>query len=139
MSLVRFAGTTVAAFLAYGILYTIGEMLIAGDMASMAAHTVPPEQTLVATLAYHLVQTIVFVWLFDKAVGSTDIKDGAVFGAMIGLYLMASDSVWFTNLKDFPQDARMALSVMNIVFGAVVGIVVAKLHGIGRGEAADEG
>ena len=139
MSLVRFAGTTVAAFVAYGILYTIGGMLIAGDMAAMAGHMVPPEQTFVATMAYHLVQTVVFVWLFDKAVGSTDMKDGAVFGAMIGLYLMASDSVWYTNLKDFPQDARMALSVMNIVFGAVVGIVLAKLHGMGRDEPAADG
>lgn len=139
MSIARFAGTTLAAFVAYMALYGGSvQLLFAEQFASMAAATVEPGENALAVMSYHLVQTIVVVWLFDKAVGSDDMKAGAIFGLMIGLYIMASDSIWFTNLKDFPQDARVVLSGMHLVIGAIVGVLLAKLHSVGRGgEAAD--
>ncbi len=133
MSIARFVGTTFAAFLVYGILYMAGAALAPEAMASMATAMVSPEETFVATMAYHLVQTVAVVWLFDKAVGSGDVKAGAMFGFMVGLYLMASNSIWFTNLKEFPQDARMIMSVMDLAVGTIIGLLLAKLHDIGRG------
>ncbi|MBV1900646.1 MAG: hypothetical protein KUG56_03130 [Kordiimonadaceae bacterium] len=139
MSLLRFSATTVAAFIAYGVLYVIGVEIFADKYGSMMAFMVPEDQIAMASLAYHLVQTIIVVWLFDKAVGSSDLKDGAVFGAMIGLYLMASDSIWFISIKDLPQDARLVQGLMSVVIGALVGVLLAKLYSIGRGEdSADE-
>lgn len=140
MSIMRFVGTTVAAFVAYGILYNVGiTVLFPAYFEAMAEATVDPGENMLATLSYHLVQTIVVVWLFDKAVGSTDMKAGALFGFMIGLYLMATDSIWFTNLKDFPQDGRFILSVAHLVIGATVGLLLAKLHGVGRGDSEAAG
>lgn len=137
MSIARFAGTTIAAFVAYMALYGGSvQLLFAEQFASMAAATVEPGENALAVMSYHLVQTIVVVWLFNKAVGSKDIKAGAVFGLMIGLYLMATDSIWFTNVKDFPQDARVVLSGLHLVVGAIVGVLLAKLYGLGRRDEA---
>ena len=139
MSLVRFIALTLAAFIAYAVLYIIGVEIFADQYSSIMEHMVPEDQIAMASLSYHLVQTIIFVWLFDKAVGSSNLKDGAVFGAMIGLYLMASDSLWFISIKGFPQDAQMVQALMNVVIGALVGVFLANLYGVRRGEvSADE-
>ena len=136
MSIMRFAATTVAAYILYGALYMGGAAIFADQMAAMQTAMVLPEDTFTATMAYHLVQTIAVVWLFDKAVGSDDMKAGALFGVMIGLYLMATNAIWFANVKDMPQDARVVMSLMDIIIGAIIGVVLAKLHSMGRSEEA---
>lgn len=139
MSIVRFSTTTVAAFVLYGVLYNVGiTVLFPGVFESMAGATVDPGDNMLPTMSYHLVQTVAVVWLFDKAVGSSDLKAGALFGFMMGVYLMATDSIWFTNLKDFPQDGHIVLSVMHLVVGAIIGMVLAKAYGFGRGGEAKE-
>jgi hypothetical protein len=133
MSIGKFVLNVVVAFVAYGVLYTVGTMVFAEQYASMMQATKPEQAIMLPTLAYHLVQTIVVVWLFDKAVGSGDMKAGALFGAMIGLYLLASDSVWFVSLLDFPQDARIVQGILHLVIGAMIGILLAFMTGKGWG------
>ncbi len=134
MSIGKFVLNVVVAFVAYGVLYTLGQMAFADQFSATVAATNPEG---LGALAYHGVQTIVVVWLFNKAVGSGDMKAGAMFGAMVGLYLLASDAVWFETLKDFPGDARMVLGVMHLVVGAIVGVLLAFMQGKGWGSAAE--
>ncbi len=134
MSIGKFVLNVVVAFVAYGVLYTLGTMAFAAQFSAMTAVTNPEGMGI---LTYHLVQTVVVVWLFNKAVGSGDLKAGVMFGGMIGLYLLASDSIWFESLKDFPGDARMALGIMHLVIGAIVGALLAFMQGKGWGSAAE--
>jgi len=135
MNVGKFVLNVVAAFVLYGALYAlVMPMVFPGAMESLMAATKPEEEVMIPELAYHLVQTIVVVWLFGKAVGSGDMKAGAMFGLMIGFYLMATDSIWFTVLKDFPAaDARFGLSIMNLVNSTIVGAFLAFMHGKGWG------
>jgi len=58
---------------------------------------------------------------------------------MIGFYLMATDSIWFTALRDFPaSDARMGLSTMNLMNSTIVGAFLAFMHGKGWGSSSAE-
>jgi len=138
MNIGKFILNVVVAFIVFGVLYTGGMALVPDKFEAANALMRPDEEIMMATMAYHLVQTIVIVWLFDKAVGSGDLKAGAMFGAMVGLYLMASNATWFIALKDFPQDSRMVLSGMNIVFGAIVGVLLAFMHGKGWGSSGGD-
>lgn len=138
MNIGKFILNVVVAFIAYGILYQGGMSMMADTFASAMERMRPEEEIMVPTLAYHFVQTVVVVWLFGKAVGSGDLKDGAVFGFMVGLYLMATQATWFIALKDFPQDARMIAGIMDLVFGAVIGVLLAFMWGKGLGFAAEE-
>jgi len=133
MNIGKFVLNVIVAFVVFGLLYQGGTMIFADRFAASAPFTKPEETIMVQALGYHFVQTVVFVWLFDKAVGSADMKAGAMFGAMVGLYLLASDSNWFVMLKDFPGDARMPLAVLHLVNGAIVGVVLAFMHSKGWG------
>ena len=135
MNMGKFVLNVVVAFFAYGALYQGGNMIFADAFDSYMAMDifVPEEESLMTMLAYHLVQTVVVVWLFNKVVGSGDLKAGAMFGLMIGFYLMATDSVWMTGLKDFPTDTRLAADILNIANGAIVGAMLAFMHGKGWG------
>lgn len=137
MSIGKFVLNVVVAYFAYGILYTAGTMAFADQFGAMMVALKPADAILMPEMAYHLVQTIVVVWLFDKAVGSGDMKAGAMFGAMIGLYLLASDAIWYVSLLDFPQDARMVQGAMHLVVGAVVGVLLAFMQGKGWGSSAE--
>lgn len=136
MNVGKFILNIVVAFIAYGILYSAGEAIFADKFATGMAMMNPQDTILVPVLGYHLVQTVVVVWLFGKAVGSGDLKAGAMFGFMIGLYLLASDNNWFTMLKDFPQDARLPLDMLHLVNGAIVGALLSFMWGKGMGFGA---
>ncbi|WP_417455816.1 hypothetical protein [Kordiimonas sp.] len=137
MNVGKFILNIVVAYIVYGVLYTVGPMFIAADAFTAAEAAMKPmEETGMAVMAYHLVQTVVVVWLFDKAVGSGDMKAAVVFGLMVGLYLVATDSVWYTMLKDFPQDTRMPIMGMHLVNNAIVAVVLAFMAGKGWGSSA---
>lgn len=136
MNIGKFVLNVVIAFIAYGALYQGGTMMIPDQMAATQAAMNPQEETMMTILAYHLAQTVAVVWLFGKAVGSGDLKAGAIFGLVIGFYLMATQAIWFTAVKDLPQDPRMVLAIMDLVVGALVGTLLAFLHGKGLGFAA---
>jgi len=140
MNIGKFILNVVAAFVLYGMLYALVMPLIfPAAMESLVAASRPQDEAMLSELAYHLVQTIVVVWLFGKAVGSGDLKDGAIFGLMIGFYLMATDSVWFTAIKDFPAaDARFGLSIMNLLNSTIVGVFLAFMHSRGWGASSGE-
>lgn len=137
MSIGKFILNVVVAYLAYGVLYTAGTMAFADQFGAMAPALKPEEAKFLPEMAYHLVQTIVVVWLFDKAVGSGDMKAGAMFGAMVGLYLLASDAIWYVSLADFPQDARMVQGAMHLIVGAIIGVLLAFMQGKGWGSRAE--
>lgn len=137
MSIGKFVLNVVVAYFAYGILYTAGTMAFADQFGAMTPALKPEDTILMSEMAYHLVQTIVVVWLFNKAVGSGDMKAGAMFGAMIGLYLLASDAIWYVSLADFPQEARMVQGALHLGIGALVGVVLAFMQGKGWGSATE--
>lgn len=137
MSIGKFILNVVVAYLVYGALYTTGTVVFADQFDAMMVALKPADTILMPEMAYHLVQTIVVVWLFDKAVGSGDMKAGALFGAMIGLYLLASDAIWYVSLLDFPQDARMVQGFLHLVVGAIVGVVLAFMQGKGWGSSPE--
>jgi uncharacterized membrane protein SpoIIM required for sporulation len=137
MNVGKFILNIVVAFILYGVLYTVEPMFLMPDAFKAAEAAMKPmEEIAMATMAYHLVQTVVVVWLFTKAVGTGDIMAGVIFGLMIGLYLVATDSVWYTMLADFPQATRMPMMVMHLVNGAIVGAVLAFMAGKGWGARA---
>lgn len=134
MNVGKFILNIVVAFIVYGVLYSVEPMFLMPEAWTEAAAAMKPmEETAMATMAYHLVQTIVVVWLFTKAVGTGDMTAGIIFGLMIGLYLVATDSIWYTSLPDFPQTTRMPLMAMHLVNGAAVGAVLAFMAGRGWG------
>lgn len=136
MNVGKFILNVIVAFIVYGILYQGGMTLMADSFAAAKALMRPDEEIMMSVMAYHLVQTVVVVWLFGKAVGSGDLKAGAMFGAMVGVYLMATQATWMTALQAFPQDGRLVGGLMDIVIGAVVGVVLAFMWGKGWGAGA---
>ena len=136
MNIGKFVLNVIVAFVAFGVLYQGGNMFFADSFVSANAFLNPEDQIMVSVLGYHFVQTVVFVWLFDKAVGSGDLKLGAIFGFMVGLYLLATDANWFLMLKDFPDEARMPLGIMHLVNGVLVGVLLAFMQGKGWGSSA---
>ncbi len=137
MNVGKFILNVVVAYILYAVLYMVEPMFIMpAAWAEAAAAMKPMEEIAVATMLYHLVQTVVVVWLFTKAVGTGDIMAGVIFGLMIGLYLLATDSLWYTSLPDFPQATRVPLMVMHLVNGAIVGAVLAFMAGKGWGARA---
>ncbi len=138
MNVGKFILNVVVAFIAFGILYTVGPMMFADAFETAMTALKPEEESLVPVMGYHFVQTVAFVWLFGKAVGSADLKSGAMFGFMVGLYLLATDNIWYSMLKDFPQGTRLPLDVMHLLFGAIVGALMSFMWGKGMGFAAAE-
>lgn len=137
MSIGRFVGTVVAAYLAYSILY-VGTMLVLfADLFSANAAMMRPETDPLMPYTYlaHLVQTIAVVLLFNKAVNSDDVKAGAVFGLLMGLYLAATDATFYFGMQ-MSTAPLMVSVVLHLVIGAIVGVLLAKLHGVGRGSDA---
>lgn len=139
MNIGKYAINLIAAFIAYFILYMAWGMFIVPDafnsmQTAMIAEDDPGQMWI---LLYHFIQTIVVVWLFHKAVSSDDLKAGAMFGFMMGLYLAVTDGVWFTGLLEFPKEAMMPLMLANVVNGTVVGALLAFLHGKGMSMAAE--
>lgn len=137
MSIGRLVGTVLAAYAAYSILYISTMMFIFSDLFMTNADLMrPPEDPLMMyAYAAHLVQTIVVVLLFDKAVGSDDTKAGLVFGGLMGLYLAATDATFYFGMKMSTEPLMMSI-VLHVFIGMVVGVLLAKLHGMGRGDAA---
>ena len=137
MNVGKFILNVVVAFILYGVLYTVEPMFLMPEAwVEAAAAMKPMEETMMGVMTYHLVQTIVVVWLFTKAVGTGDVKAGVIFGLMIGLYLVATDSIWYSSLASFPQATRMPLMVMHLLNGAIVGAVLALMAGKGWGARA---
>ncbi len=137
MNIGKFVLNVIVAFLVYGALYTLGgEVIFKDAFATLVPVFHPQETTSMQTLGYHFVQTIVVVWMFGKAVGSGNLKDGAMFGLMFGLYLMATDSIWYVNIIDMPSASRLPLTIMHLVIGAIVGVLLAFMEGRGWGSSS---
>ncbi len=134
MSVMRFVGTVLAAYVAYSVLY-VGTMIgIFAELYTANMDLMRPQDDPMAMYAYigHFVQTIAVVLLFNKAVGSDDMKAGATFGALMGLYLAATDMTFYFSMK-MSTAPLMTSVVLHIAIGAVIGVLLAKLYGIGRG------
>ncbi|TNE62239.1 MAG: hypothetical protein EP335_13150 [Alphaproteobacteria bacterium] len=129
MNVGRFTLCVIAAYIVYAALY-IGIMMgVFGELFMANADMMrPPEDSLMAWgYLAHLVQTIAVVWLFDKAVGSNDMKAGAIFGFWVGLYLAATDSTFYTGVK-MSTDPWLVAMITHLFVGVVVGIVLSFLY-----------
>jgi len=131
MNVGKFILNIVVAFVVYGALYMGGGALFEAQFA--AGQDMMRADTETTALAYHFVQTVVVVWLFGKAVGSGDLKAGALYGLMMGLYLMATQATWIIAIKEFPQDGRFVSGVMDLAVGVIVGVLLAFMWGKGLG------
>ncbi|NVJ96980.1 MAG: hypothetical protein HWE25_02445 [Alphaproteobacteria bacterium] len=136
MNVGKFILNVVIAFIVYGALYMGGVSVFEAQFAAGQEMMNPEAET--PALAYHFVQTVVVVWLFGKAVGSADLKAGAIYGFMMGLYLMATQATWIISIKGFPQDGRFVSGVMDLAVGVIVGVLLAFLWGKGLGFGAPE-
>lgn len=134
MSIGKFILNVVIALIVFGGLFLLATTVIfANDFEKMLAAFAPPETTIVATLSYQILMMACIVWLFGKSVGSGKVKDGAIFGVVIGFFIMAADAYWFDNLVGFPNDGRALLGGIHLSVGAVLGMVLALVHGKGWG------
>lgn len=134
MSILRFVGTVAAAYVAYSILYIGTMMVMFADLYSANAELMRAQDDPLVMYTYvgHLVQTIVVVLLFDKAVGSDDVKAGAIFGGLMGLYLAATDATFYFGLK-MSTAPLMTSIILHVLIGVIIGVLLAKTHGVGRG------
>jgi|GEM_PF-1276272 len=134
MSIRKFILNVAIALLVFGGLFLLTTTVIfASDFEKMLAAFAPPETTIVATLSYQILMMACIVWLFGKSVGSGDLKDGAIFGVVIGFFIMAADAYWFDNLIGFPTDGRAILGSIHLSVGAILGMALAFVHGKGWG------
>lgn len=136
MNVGKFILNIVVAYILFAVLYTVAEMyIIADQMEAMKALMKPEEETMVVYL-YYLVETIVFVWLFNKVVGSDNMKDAAVYGAMIGFYVSAAGAVMFATVNGMPEGMILPTFIMNVINSALVAMGLAFMWGKGWGSGA---
>ncbi len=139
MSIVRFISTFIAAYILYAVLYILIMAVALADVYAVNADLLRPQTDPTVMYAYvgHVLQTISVVWLFDKVVGSSDIKAGAVFGFFIGLYLAGTDISYFYGFN--MDTGPVAYSVViHLVVGMVIGAFLSVLYGMGRGKEGGE-
>lgn len=139
MSLGRFALCVVVAYIVYAVLYSAIMMGVFAETFMANANMMRPPSDGLAPYMYlaHLVQTVAVVWLFDKAVGSNDVKAGAIFGLWVGTYLAATDSVNYAGLN-MSTDPWLLAVITHLFVGAVVGLVLAKLYRVAEEPASAE-
>lgn len=137
MSVRKFILNVVVAYIAYAVLYVVLTMFVFGDLFMANAELMRAPDDPMAMYAYggHLLQTVMVVALFNMAVGSNDVAKGAKFGLLVGGYLAATDMTFYFGMK--MSTAPLAVSVIiHLVVGAIIGVLLAKLYGIGSKEAA---
>lgn len=139
MNIGKFVLNVVVAYILYAALYIVTMMVIFGDVYAANAGLMRAEDDPMMPYAYvgHLLQTIIVVILFNKAVGSGDIKAGATFGALIGGYLAATDIATYASMT-FSMAPLGHSIVLHILIGAIVGSVLAFMWGKGWGSGANE-
>jgi len=139
MSIGRFILSVVVAYIVYAVLYMATMMGAFSDlfMANVSLMRAPDDSLMPFAYLAHLVQTIAVVWLFDKAVGSNDVKAGAIFGLWVGVYLAATDSTYYAGMKMATEPWAMAM-VIHLAVGAIVGAVLALLYKGSEPEAVEE-
>lgn len=136
MSIGKFILSVVVAYIAYAILYVVLTMFVFGDLFMTNAELMRAPDDPMAMYAYagHLLQTVMVVALFNMAVSSSDVAKGAKFGLLIGGYLAATDMTFYFGMK--MSTAPLAVSIaIHLVVGALIGVLLAKLYGMGNKEA----
>ena len=139
MNVGRFFLSVIVAFILYAGLYSGLMIFVLGDIYAANAALMRPEadgMALYGILA-HFAQTIIVVLLFNMAVNSTDIKAGARFGLLMGGYLAATDMTIYAGLKMDVAPLPYSI-VIHLFIGAVIGVVLAKLHKDGEQVDAKE-
>jgi hypothetical protein len=139
MNVGRFFLSVIVAFIIYAALYTGLMMFALGDIYAANASLMRPESDGLAMLGLlgHFAQTIVVVLLFNMAVNSTDVGRGVRFGLLMGGYLAATDVTLYAGLKMSMTPLPYSI-VIHLFVGAIIGIVLAKLHKDGEQVDAKE-
>lgn len=139
MSIGKYIMHVLVAFFAYFALYTLFTVVIFGDVYAANADLMRSEDDPLALyiMIGHLLQTCMVVVLFNMAVGSNDMKRGAIFGAVLGAYLAGTDMTYYFGLK-MATDPVVIGTIVHLVVGAIIGVLLAFLNGFGN-KAAEEG
>ncbi|GHF17120.1 hypothetical protein GCM10017044_09360 [Kordiimonas sediminis] len=130
MSIGRFIGAVVLSYVLFAILYMIGGMFVYADaMATNAALMRSMDDPFIAfSHIGHLFQTMVLVWIFFSGFDTADVKKGAFFGLMVGVFMAGSNMVWMAglNLNTAPL---VPMIINDLVAFSAVGAVLAKVFG----------
>ena len=129
MTIGRFIVSVVAAYAVFAVFETAGYLFLYQAEADALMERLRADGGNREIYAHvgHLIQTAVIVWLFDKAVGSNDMKRGLVFGGMIGLYLIGAEAVNASWMG--VSDSMLAkMSLTHLITAVVIGMVLAALH-----------
>lgn len=137
MSIGKYILSVLIAYIAYAALYIVSMTVVFADLFMTNADLMRPQDDPTAMYAYigHLLQTCVVVALFNMAVGSSDMKKGAMFGVLMGGYLAATDITFYFGMKMSTAPLAMSI-VIHLVVGAIIGVLLAKLYGMGSSEEA---
>lgn len=136
MAIGRYLLHVLAAFLVYSVLYSLVTMVIFGDLYRANAEMMrgPSDPLALYAMAGYVLQTAFVVALFNMAVASSDIVKGAKFGLLMGGYLAATDMATYFGLKLSVAPLPVSI-ILHLAVGAIVGMVLAKLNGLGTGKA----
>lgn len=132
MSIGKYILCVIVAYIAYAVFYVGLTMFVFADLFMANADLMRPQDDPMAMYAFagHFLQTCMVVALFNMAVGSSDVKRGAIFGLLMGGYLLATDMTFYFGMK--MSTAPLGVSaVIHLAVGAVVGVLLAKLYGMG--------
>ncbi len=131
MSIGRILILGIAAYITYAILYTVAAMVLyPSEIAAFVEQlSVLGQGNPVLTPIGHLLQTIAIVVLFYMFVANDDLKTGARFGSLAGLYLAGTNMVIAVGTV-MPTGLLAKMMITDIVIGTLVGIVLAKIYGL---------
>lgn len=139
---VRFALSIVAVFMAYFMVYE-GIFAVLGLKAQMEPLMRSPEDPIIgAVMGGHLVQSILIVLLYHAFVKTNDLKTGAMYGLIMGIYFAATQITQLA-FKDFPEalvwDYLPIHLIAGIICAGLVPALIYKPASVGGSDDADNG
>ncbi len=120
----RYVLTVVAAFVAYGLIYTGAfAVMDVGDL--MAEYGRSDDDPLAAyAMIGHLLETLVLVFIYFRWVRSNAVGTGALYGTLIGLYYAATQLSTMGGFKGFTPDLVFGFLPLHVIAGLIAGGLV---------------
>lgn len=120
----------IAAYVTYGVLY-IGSMLLLFPEMQTVVETMgrsPEDPLTMWTHIGHVIETAVVVAIYFLYVKSNEVRDGAVYGALFGLYFAATQLSTMGSFVVWPVNMTFQFIPVHVAVGIVVGMVLAALY-----------
>lgn len=126
---IRYILTVVAAFVAYGVIYSVGLMVMPGGEAMAELARAEDDPAMVWTMTGHFVETLVLVFIFHMFVKTKDLKTGGIYGLAFGLYFAATTWSMTGSVAALPADNLMTYLPLHLLAGLIgAGIVPTLLY-----------